>query len=160
MKRIAKYAAVSLAACLLAFAVGCSSNASSSAEVSHAEGNDATSTEAPDLDPANLANGEYQVDVELEGGTGRAYIESPARVVVDGGQAKLVVVWSSENYDLMVVDGEEYLPVPRAGNSTFEVPVSTVSGDLPIQAETTAMSEPHLIDYVIHFDTSTLAPAA
>ena len=69
----------------------------------------------------------------------------------------LTVVWSSSNYDLMVVDGVEYKPVNTEGNSTFEIPVTSIDEDLPLQAETTAMSEPHMIDYTLHFDSSTLS---
>ena len=61
----------------------------------------------------------------------------------------LTVVWSSSNYDKMVVGGVEYLPVDNGGNSTFEIPVATIDEDLAVQAETTAMSTPHMIDYVL-----------
>ena len=96
------------------------------------------------------------IAVTLQGGTGKATIESPAKLLVKDGKMTGVIVWSSSNFDKMVVDGEEYLPVPRAGNSTFEVPVSALDKDIAIQAETTAMSEPHMIDYTLHFDSSTL----
>ena len=101
-------------------------------------------------------DGESTVAVTLEGGSGRASVESPAKVVTEGGQTTLTLVWSSPNFDKMVVDGVEYLPVNSSGNSTFEIPVSTFDEDLAIQAETTAMSEPHTIEYVLHFDGSTL----
>ena len=102
--------------------------------------------------------GEYEVDVTLSGGSGRASIESPAKVTVAAdGSMTLTVVWSSSNYDLMVVDGVEYLPVNESGNSTFEIPVASLDGDFPIQAETTAMSTPHMIDYVISFDADDVA---
>ncbi|HAM16214.1 MAG TPA: hypothetical protein DCP91_10260 [Eggerthellaceae bacterium] len=96
------------------------------------------------------------MEVTLQGGTGKATVESPAKILADNGAMTAVIVWSSPNYDKMVVGGVEYLPVPRAGNSTFEIPVSALDVDIPIQAETTAMSEPHMIDYTLHFDSSTL----
>ncbi|MBQ1450223.1 MAG: hypothetical protein IIZ12_04735, partial [Eggerthellaceae bacterium] len=99
-----------------------------------------------------LADGEYDIDVSLEGGSGRASIESPAKLVVVNGKMTLTVVWSSSNYDLMVVDGVEYKPVNTEGNSTFEIPVTSIDEDLPFQAETTAMSTPHMIDYVLKFE--------
>ena len=96
---------------------------------------------------------EFQVEVELEGGTGRAFVESPATAIAEAdGTYTLVVVWSSPHYDLMIVDGEEYLPVNAEGNSMFEIPVQTLDEPLEFQAETTAMSEPHTIDYVLHFN--------
>ena len=63
----------------------------------------------------------------------------------------LVVEWSSSHYDKMVVDDVEYAPVNESGNSTFEIPVASIEGELAVQAETTAMSEPHMIDYTIEF---------
>ena len=117
---------------------------------------EAAASAAAAVDPANLADGDYQIGVTLEGGSGKATVESPAKLMVKDGAMTAVIVWSSPNYDLMVVDGEEYFPVPRSGNSTFEVPVSALDTDLAIQAETTAMSEPHMIDYTLHFDSSTI----
>ena len=102
------------------------------------------------------ANGTYQVDVALEGGTGRASVESPAKLVVEDGAMTATIVWSSPHYDQMVVDGTQYLPVNDSGNSTFEIPVTALDEDLPVQAETTAMSEPHMIDYTLRFDGSSI----
>lgn len=152
-------------ACMLALCVGCSSSSSSasSASASASSAASAASTEssaasgsAAAVDPANLADGEYQIAVTLTGGSGKATVESPAKMIVSGGKMTGIIVWSSPNYDQMVVDGQQYLPVPRAGNSTFEIPISTLDADIPIQAETTAMSEPHMIDYTLHFDSSTI----
>lgn len=102
------------------------------------------------------AEGEYQVAVTLEGGTGRATVQSPTKIVVADGKMTATIVWSSPNYDQMIVDGEQYLPVNTEGNSTFEIPVKSLDEDLPVQAETTAMSEPHMIDYTLHFDAESL----
>lgn len=98
-----------------------------------------------------VADGTYQVDVALTGGSGRASVESPATVVVDGGSITATVVWSSSNYDKMVVDGTEYQPTTVSPASTFEIPVSGFDQDIAVQAETTAMSEPHMIDYTLNF---------
>ena len=64
------------------------------------------------------------------------------------------IVWSSPNYDLMVVDGTEYLPVNKEGNSVFEIPVSALDEELAVSAETVAMSKPHMIDYTLLFDSA------
>lgn len=100
--------------------------------------------------------GEYQIDVSLSGGTGRADVNSPAKLVVDESGMTATLVWSSSNFDQMVVQGEQYLPTTTDGGSTFEIPVSALDEDIPVQAETTAMSEPHMIDYILHFDSSSL----
>ena len=59
----------------------------------------------------NLADGEYTVEVTLEGGSGRASIQSPAELTIENGQAQAEIVWSSSHYDYMMVDGDKYLPV-------------------------------------------------
>ena len=163
MKKLLPLLAAALTACVLAFCIGCSSGAtSSSAEASGAssEASEAASAAASGaVDPAALEDGEYTVEVTLEGGSGKAYVESPMQINVIDSNITAVVVWSSPNYDQMIVNGEQYLPVPRTGNSTFQIPLAELVDDLPIQAETTAMSEPHMIDYTIHFDLSTLKQA-
>ena len=93
------------------------------------------------------ADGTYTVDVELAGGSGRSTVESPATLEVAGGQMTATIVWSSSNYDLMVVDGVEYQPTTVEGGSTFEIPVSALDEALPVSAETLAMGSPHMIDY-------------
>jgi len=103
-----------------------------------------------------VANGDYTVAVTLQGGTGKAKVESPAKLTVTDEGMVATLVWSSSSYDKMVVNGTQYAPVNKSGNSTFEVPVAALDQDLPVQAETTAMSEPHMIDYTLHFDSSTL----
>lgn len=105
--------------------------------------------------------GTYLIDVTLEGGTGRASIASPAELVVFGdGTASLVVIWSSDKYDYMLVDGERYEPAIRDGHSMFVIPVETIDKPLTVIADTTAMSTPHEIEYTITFDVGTLTPAA
>ena len=42
-------------------------------------------------------------EVALSGGTGRASVQSPAQVRVEDGSITARVVWSSSDYDLMVV---------------------------------------------------------
>ena len=64
------------------------------------------------------------------------------------------IVWSSPNYDYMLVDGEKYLPVNTDGNSTFEIPVAALDTPLAVVGDTTAMSTPHEIDYTLTFDAS------
>lgn len=149
-----------LAVCALSFCVACSSGSTSSTAASSAASAEVSAAaSAGAVDVANLEDGEYTIEATLEGGSGKAYVESPMKLNVIDGAISAVFVWSSSNYDQMIVDGEQYLPVPRAGNSTFEIPLAELVEELPIQAETTAMSEPHMIDYTIHFDLSTLQKA-
>ncbi len=105
-----------------------------------------------------LKDGEYTVSVVLEGGSGKASIDSPAKLTVaEGGkQITAVLVWGSPNYDYMVVDGEKYLPVNSQGNSTFEIPVKGFDCNIPVTADTTAMSTPHEIEYTLVFDSKSI----
>ena len=105
-----------------------------------------------------LADGEYTCEVTLTGGSGRASVESPARIVIKDGAATAVIVWSSSHYEYMLLGETKYLPVNTEGNSTFEIPV-VLDTDLAVSALTTAMSEPHLIDYTLHFDSASLKAA-
>ena len=95
----------------------------------------------------NLENGEYNVELTLEGGSGKATVESPAKLVVENGEAKVTLIWSSPNYDYMIVDGEKLTPINEEGNSTFEVPVKVLNEPFTVIGDTTAMSQPHEIEY-------------
>lgn len=102
-----------------------------------------------------VEDGEYTCAVTLTGGSGKASIESPARIVVKDGVMTATIIWSSSHYEQMKLDEAEYKPVNTEGNSAFEIPV-TLDTDIAISALTTAMSEPHWIDYTLHFDSATL----
>lgn len=104
----------------------------------------------------NISDGDYTIEVELTGGSGRAHIASPARLSVTDGRMKAEIEWSSSSYDYMEVDGKEYYPENEEGNSVFIIDISELDADIPILAETVAMSEPHMIEYTLNFDSSTL----
>ena len=97
------------------------------------------------------AEGSYTCEVTLEGGSGRATVDSPAALTVADGKMTATIVWSSPNYDYMIVDGEKYLPTNTEGNSTFEIPVSALGVPLSVVADTVAMSTPHEIEYTLTF---------
>ena len=97
------------------------------------------------------ADGSYTCEVTLEGGSGRATVDSPAALTVADGKMTATIVWSSPNYDYMIVDGEKYLPTNTEGNSTFEIPVSALGRPLSVVADTVAMSTPHEIEYTLTF---------
>lgn len=110
-------------------------------------------TEAASTD---IADGEHTADVTLEGGTGKASVTSPAVIKASGGSYTAVIEWSSPHYDYMIVDGEKYLPVNEGGNSVFEIPVAYFDKPITVIADTTAMSEPHEIEYTLTFDSSSV----
>ena len=101
------------------------------------------------------ADGSYTCELALSGGTGRASIESPAKIEIKDGKATATIVWSSSHYEYMKIGEAQYDPVNAEGNSTFEIPIS-FDTDIAVSALTNAMSEPHLIDYVLRFDSASL----
>ena len=105
------------------------------------------------------ADGTYTCDVTLEGGSGRATVESPAALTVADGRMTATIVWSSPNYDYMLVDGEKYLPTNTEGNSTFEIPVAALDTPLDVVGDTVAMSTPHEIEYTLTFASASLIEA-
>ncbi|MDO4299034.1 MAG: hypothetical protein Q4C59_11270 [Lachnospiraceae bacterium] len=115
-----------------------------------------TNLEITTAESLELADGTYQAEVMLEGGSGKASVESPAVLEVKDGKVTATIIWSSKNYDYMLVDGEKYEMLETDGNSTFEIPVSGFDWKMPIVADTIAMSTPHEIDYTLYFDSSTL----
>ena len=99
----------------------------------------------------DLPDGEYEIEVQLTGGSGRASVTSPAILQVQDEKAVIEIEWSSPNYDYMTMDGETYLPVNTEGNSVFELPVTAFDKEVPVTADTTAMSVPHEIEYTLSF---------
>lgn len=104
-----------------------------------------------DTGTAILEDGTYSVNVELQGGSGRATVDSVATVTVTDGQAMATIVWSSAHYDYMLVDGEKYLNENEGGNSTFTFPIDGVPCEMDVIGDTTAMSTPHEIEYTLVF---------
>lgn len=105
---------------------------------------------------SSLKDGEYTVEVRLEGGSGKASVSSPAKIKVEGGKTTATIVWSSKNYDYMKVDDVKYNNLNEGGDSTFEIPVIGFDYRMPVIADTVAMSEPHEIEYTLFFDSTTI----
>ena len=100
----------------------------------------------------DLKDGEYSIQVDLEGGSGKASVSSPTLMLVKDGQMYAQLQWSSSNYDYMIVDGEKYLNESEEGrNSVFTVPVTVLDDKMEVIADTLAMGAPHEIDYTLTF---------
>ncbi|MBR2716675.1 MAG: iron transporter, partial [Oscillospiraceae bacterium] len=84
----------------------------------------------------------------------------PAELTIQDGAITAKLVWSSSNYDYMIVDGEKYTPETLDPGSTFSIPVSGLDEEIAVTADTTAMSTPYEIEYTLRFDSSSLTPAA
>lgn len=51
----------------------------------------------------------------------------------------------------MKIGNETYHPVNAEGNSVFEIPVTAFDKEMPVIADTIAMSTPHEIEYSLTF---------
>lgn len=100
----------------------------------------------------SLADGVYEVNVTLAGGSGRAKIASPTELTVKDGRATAKIVWSSDKYDYMEVDGIRFTPNIENGHSVFVIPVTGLGAPQSVVGDTTAMSKPHAIDYQLTFE--------
>ena len=104
----------------------------------------------------SLKDGSYTAEVIVEGGSGRASVQSPASIRVEDGKVWATIVWSSSNYDYMKVEGVKYDLLEGYETSAFEIPVAGFDWKLPVTADTVAMSQPHEIGYTLTFDSESL----
>ncbi|MDE5557830.1 MAG: hypothetical protein K2J32_09135 [Ruminococcus sp.] len=109
------------------------------------------------IESLGITDGEYTVEVTLEGGSGKAGIYPHTQMTVKDGKATARIIWTSSNYDYMVIDGKKYMPLEDIENSAFDIPVDIFDMKMSVSADTTAMSTPHEIDYTLYFDSSTIA---
>ena len=97
-------------------------------------------------------DGEYSIQVDLEGGSGKASVSSPTLMLVKNGRMYAELQWSSSNYDYMIVDGEKFQNESEEGrNSVFTIPVTALDDKMEVIADTLAMGAPHEIDYTLTF---------
>ncbi len=104
----------------------------------------------------NLADGEYTIEVTLEGGSGKVKAVSPTKLIIKDGAASAEVELTSSKYDYMKIGETKYDMINTEGNSKFLIPVSGFDYKLPVSANTTAMSTPHEIEYTLFFDSKTI----
>ena len=103
-------------------------------------------------------DGEYSIQVDLEGGSGKASVTSPTILTVEDGKAYAQIQWSSSNYDYMVVDNRKYEnESAKDANSHFTIPVLDLTKELTVRADTLAMGTPHEIEYTLQFNTTSIA---
>lgn len=62
-----------------------------------------TSVPAAQAFTLDKEDGEYSIQVELEGGSGKASVTSPTLITVKNGEVTADIQWSSSNYDYMIV---------------------------------------------------------
>jgi hypothetical protein len=117
-----------------------------------------TEAELSSLSPeeAGLRIGSYSLKGELTGGSGKAHFDGPLLLTVEEEGSFLTFTMSSPYYDYVIVEGERFEPLEPDGNSTFRVPFERLNEDFLFTADTTAMSEPHEIDYSVRIDLEAL----
>ncbi|MCC8162473.1 MAG: hypothetical protein LIO86_04720 [Lachnospiraceae bacterium] len=113
--------------------------------------------EAPEAAFIEMEDGEYAIDVAMEGGSGKVTISSPAILIVEDGRAYARIEWSSTHYDYMKVEDETYYPInDDGGYSTFEIPITVFNEAMTVIGDTTAMSTPHEVEYTLVFDSESI----
>lgn len=107
--------------------------------------------------PMDLPDGEYSIEVNMTGGSGRASVSSPTWLIIEDGYAYARLLWSSSYYDYMIVDEKRYDNMTDDGsNSTFRIPILALDEEIPVVADTTAMGDPVEIEYYLTFYSDTV----
>lgn len=97
-------------------------------------------------------DGEYAIELNMTGGSGKASVQTPTLLTIKDGKYYAKIVWSSSNYDYMIVDGKKYLnEADDESNSTFTIPITKVDEEMTVIADTLAMGTPHEIEYKFTF---------
>lgn len=126
-----------------------SASSSGSSSDAPAENGNAVSVDRKD--------GEYSIEVNMTGGSGRASVTSPTLLIIRNGKAYAKLYWSSTYYDYMIVDGVKYQNNTRdGGTSTFIIPITSMDAPVPVIADTTAMGDPVEISYQLTFYADTI----
>lgn len=106
----------------------------------------------PEPVAVSIPDGEYSIEVNMTGGSGRASVSSPTLLIVRGGHAYARLLWSSAYYDYMIVDNAWFYNLTTdGGNSTFEIPITIMDDPISVTADTTAMGDPLEIEYTLTF---------
>ena len=105
----------------------------------------------------NMPDGEYSIEVNMVGGSGRASISSPTWLEVIDGKAYAKLLWSSAHYEYMIIaDKTFYNETTDGGNSTVTIPIVKMDEAFPVIADTTAMGDPVEIRYEMTFYSMTV----
>ena len=121
----------------------------------------AAGTDAKAQDPQavriDMPDGDYSIEVNLMGGSGRASVTTPTWMYVQGGKGYARLLWSSPHYDYMILDGRTYYNETKdGGNSSFTIPITATDMPVDIIADTTAMGDPVEIAYTLTFYEETI----
>ena len=114
-------------------------------------------TGEPQAVQIDMPDGDYSIEVNLMGGSGRASVTTPTWMYVQGGKGYARLLWSSPHYDYMILDGRTYYNETKdGGNSSFTIPITAMDLPVDIIADTTAMGDPVEIAYTLTFYEETI----
>ena len=100
----------------------------------------------------DMEDGEYSIQVNMAGGSGRASVSTPTWLIIKDGKAWAKLLWSSSYYDYMIVGDKKYEnETTDGGNSSFTIPIAAMDEPMPVIADTTAMGDPVEIEYELTF---------
>lgn len=100
----------------------------------------------------DMEDGEYSIQVNMAGGSGRASVSTPTWLIIKDGKAWAKLLWSSSYYDYMIVGDTKYEnETTDGGNSSFTIPIAVMDEPMPVIADTTAMGDPVEIEYELTF---------
>ena len=126
-------------------------------EIAEAETEDTSPEGEPEAVPIEEDDGEYSIEVDLVGGSGRASVTSPTWLYVRDGKAYAKLLWSSSYYDYMIVEGKKFFNETTDGShSTFTIPITNLEEGMTVIADTTAMGDPLEIEYTLTFYADTV----
>ena len=100
-----------------------------------------------------LADGTYTCPVALTG-EGKAALETPAELTVEGGVCTATIVFTTKKIDYVLVGGEKYLPVNEEGNAAFTVPVAAFDRPISIIVDSTAIKPATEVSYSVTFESA------
>ena len=120
--------------------------------------NSSSSTEASQTKPAFMVNeGDvYEAKMSFvkksDGKPPKTGMAERATYTKKDGKEYGTIVFNSKNYTKLVIDGVTYMNENEGGNSTFTV-IAKLDTPINVTGTTTAMSEPHDIDYIVTFSS-------
>lgn len=109
-----------------------------------------------DVSSLGLEDGSYEVDVKLEGGSGKTEIQSPAQMEVQDGKVMVTLAFATPHFDYILADDEKFTTVNTEGDSVFRIPVETMDWKMPVVIDTVALGKPVELDYTLEFDSSSI----
>ncbi|MBQ6834078.1 MAG: hypothetical protein IJO55_06655 [Lachnospiraceae bacterium] len=105
---------------------------------------------------AELRNGTYTVNVEIEGGNGTDMICTPMHLFIDDGEATAVIVWSTSACEYMKLEGTQISPMSRDDGSVFYLPVDIWDEEVSLLCGMDHEGTKEEIEYVATFDSSSV----